>query len=502
MKFKYGTMATVVTAVFIAVIILINITVDIAGQRFTLKMDLTKKQTFTLGADTIKFLEKLDQKTEIIIIGDEQAYRKDVTSTTAEGQKAVSPTRFIVETTDNYVRQSSNVSVIYVDPRYNPNFFKERAITLDDGTGVAAVVVIYSPDTKRYRLIKNSIFNDMQYVGLERRITSGLLYVTKADLQLIGIMSGHQEDELPYLQVLLEDNGFDVGYIDIREHDVIPSKVQMLVISNPTRGYSVEDIRKLDEYLRNDEKFGKQLMVFFDHDTPYNEHLQNYLADEWGIEFSNLNIFDPKNSSTMTNVYYPFLKINYANPDLAGTLSNNKDYMYVQLGKARPVVKKFDNKDEVSVYSLLASFDTSFGRDTDVVNMDPSVLKSLAKEANDAPGPFDMAVMAKRTRFSGMTEFSSCVYAGGSLSFVDDYFLSNVDGSQHATSEYLLRVIAYTGMVTETIDNAILPKSLIPDALSFTDNNQVMFVFLGFIFGVPALLGLLAFLVWRHRRYL
>jgi hypothetical protein len=504
-NFKYGTLATVITIIFIAVVILINVIVKFAAERFVLRLDFTDEQVFTLGEDTTSFLDTLDKKAEIIILGDEKEYRSQVSATDpTTNKKIISAQRFIVETTDNYKRQNKNIDIYYIDPRYNPSFFKERGINLNDGTDETTVVVIYSPDTKRYRFIKSTIFQDLQYVGLERRITAGLLFATRENIQTIAVVTGHGEEEVPYFQILMEDNGYDVKYITLQDFEAVPDKVQMLVINNPKREYSVEDIDKIDAFLQNDEKLGKHIMVFGDLDMYRNEHLESYLSNEWGMEYGKENIFDSntKNIITLTSVMYPLIRVNYSEDKLSADLSKGKYYPYVQLGKARPVKKLFDTKDNLSLYSLIESFDSSFGKITAATNISATDINNIKKADGDAVGPFNIAVLARRVRYEGTTEFASSVIMCGSTSFVNDYFLSNVDGMNQATPEYMVKLTKYLVAASESIDNEILPKSLIPDSLNFTDNSQVTFIFLGLALGVPAIFGLAGFLVWRRRRYL
>jgi len=201
-KVKFGSLATLFTILFIAVVIIVNVVVNLAAERFNLKVDLTSEKVFTLDQETLDFLAELESPVEIIILGDETTYRSAVSTS-----GAIAPQRYVVETVDNYVRQSDKVSVHFVDPRYNPNFFKERNITLDDGTDTSENIflVVYSPETQRYRFIKDTIFENLMYVGLERRLTAGMLYTTVKDIQTVAIIKGHGEASLPYFQETLKD---------------------------------------------------------------------------------------------------------------------------------------------------------------------------------------------------------------------------------------------------------------------------------------------------------
>ncbi len=499
-KLKFGSLATVYTILFIAIVIAVNVVINLAADRFTLKVDLTSEQVFTLDQETLDFLAELDSPVEIIILGDEQTYRS-ATSTSG----AIAPTRYVVETVDNYIRESENVTVHFVDPRYNPNFFKTRNITLDDGTDTAdnIFLVVYSPETQRYRFIKDTIFDNLMYVGLERRLTAGMLYVTVEDIQTIAIVKGHGEETLPYFQETLKDNGFDVKYITIQEFDEIPDFVSILVINNPTRSYSDDDINKIDAWLSNDEELGHHLMVFADLDMPKNQKLEDYLA-EWGLSLGTENVFDYNNSYAFTNASYPLLKVTYADDatTLAEDLAREGYYQFVQLGTARAVNRLYESKDNRTTYSVIETFDTAFSRYTASTTLAPSDWKNFKKEDTDTVGPFDLSAISRQVRYEGMTEFSSSVYLCGSTSFVDDYFISNIDGNNQQTAEFMIKLSKFLVASKQSYDTNILPTQLIFDTLAFTTTTEFIIVVFCLLIGIPALLAITGIVVWRKRKFL
>jgi len=82
-KIKYNSLTTISTALVLAVIILINVAVGLAGERFNLSLDLTEEQVFTLDQQTIDYLKELETPVELIIAGEEQAYSSSVSATNA-----------------------------------------------------------------------------------------------------------------------------------------------------------------------------------------------------------------------------------------------------------------------------------------------------------------------------------------------------------------------------------------------------------------------------------
>lgn len=500
-KIKYNSLTTVSTALVLAVIILINVAVGLAGERFNLKFDLTEEQVFTLDEQTIEYLKDLTSPVELIIVGEEQAY-----STSVSNSNAISPERYVYETLNNYAKENSNISIHYVDPRYNPYFFKSRGISLNDGTDTSENIflVVYSPETQRFRYIKDTIFEDLQYVGLERRVTSGILYTTKENIQTIAFVKGHGEGDYAYFQQTLIENGYDAKLINIQDFDTLMGyDIDMLIIANPTRDYSIDDINKIDEWLSNNEELGKHLLVFTDLNTSSNKYLEEYLL-EWGLSLGTESIFDTHNSYTFTNAMYPLLKVMYGESTsiIAEELATGNYNQFVQLGAARAVNAEFGSKDSIKTYPMIVTADTAFSRYTASTNLSSSDWKNFKKQEGDTVGPFNLSVLAQKTRYEGTTPYSSSVYLCGSTSFIDDYFMSNIDGNNKQTAEYMIKLVKYMVSSTQGYDTEILPTQLIFSNLNFTETYQITAIFLGLVFGIPFAFGIIGAIVHRRRKYL
>ncbi len=500
-KIKYNSLTTVSTALILAVIILINVAVGLAGERFNLSIDLTEEKVFTLDSETIEYLKTVDSPVELIVVGEEQAY-----STAVSASNAISPERYVYETLNNYARENENITIHYIDPRYNPYFFKSRGISLNDGTETAENIflVVYSPETKRFRYIKDTIFEDLQYVGLERRVTSGILYTTKEDIQTVAFIKGHGESDHAYFQQTLIENGFDAKLINIQDFDTLMGyDIDILVIANPTRDYSVDDINKIDEWLSNNEELGKHLMVFTDLNTGANKYLEEYLL-EWGLSLGTESIFDTSNSYTFTNAVYPLLKVQYgeATSVIAEELATGNYNQFIQLGTARAVYAEFENKDAKKTYPMIVTADTAFSRFTTSTNLSSSDWKNFKKQEGDTVGPFNLSVLSQKTRYEGTTPYSSSVYLCGSTSFIDDYFMSNIDGNNKQTAEYMIKLIKYLVSSTQGYDTEILPTQLIFSSLNFTETYQITAVFLGLVFGIPLVFAVIGIIVHRRRKFL
>lgn len=501
-KIKHGSLSAGVVALFIAVAVIINIGVGIAASKLYLKVDLTEDQTYSLCDETLAFLKEMPGTAEIIILGVEEEYRSAVSTSTE-----ISYRQFIVETVDNYVRESEGkITEYYVDPTYNPYFFSSRNIVIDTTGEDNVVVIVYCPETQRNRQIYDSIFDDLQYVGLERRITGGLVYSTKTDIQNVGVLIGHGEfevnaDGISNLKDLLQENGFNIFSVTFDQLESYSDKINILIMVNPMMTYSDNDISILDAFLANDGKLGKHLMVFSDLDAADNPKLDDYLR-EWGLEFGKESVFDEKNSYAFSNQYEPFLKLTYEPDTLFTELLNGNYSVDVQLGKTRAVNILFSSEDSVSTQTLINTYDTAFGREMFNTNISADDFKNIKKSEGDSSGPFSIMTLSSKARYDGTDRISSNILLCGSTSFMKAYYLSNIDGSKQTVSQCLIETVKYLVDATESVDTSILPKNLLPYTLNFENTTQVRWIFIGIPFGIPVIFAIICIVVYKKRNSL
>jgi len=510
-KVRYGAFATVFTLVFLAIMIGLNVFAGIAAARIDLNWDLTDQQVFTVSEQTVDYLSRLDQNVELIVLdGDETHWRNQAAtdvSGVAENGSAFSPLRYIVETMDRYDELSDRVTVHYVNQLYNPGFFKERNnLPVTDNLGDDPVIIVYSPETGRYSYVRKSLFEEMQFVALENRLNSGIRYATNPDMKKIAIMTGHGEDMLLGFYQVMTSDGYQVEYLNLGEVSEIPSDYQMLVISNPQRMYSDDDIRKIDAFLSREELLGKSMMVFADLDfcNLDGDKLRPYL-EEWGIRLEDQCIYDPENSQAIQTEVAgytkpPMMKIDYSEEaaEMTGILSTGNYSLRVELGKTRPLTKLFDEQKDVGVYTLLNTFPTSFSRD----QVPTDSLAGLKKEEGDPAGPFNVGLLAMRLRYDNLSSFASTVAVFGTDSLADDYFISNVASDSQATQEYMSQLIHFMAAQSAEPYEHIPTVSLLSDVLMIESDGQITLVWGITAALIPALFVLAGFIVWRKRKHL
>ncbi len=76
-KLKYGSVATVITVVFIAVIVFINLIAGILTERKGLKLDLTPEKYYDISQQTIDYVSSIDKDVEIAVFDNESNYHSN-----------------------------------------------------------------------------------------------------------------------------------------------------------------------------------------------------------------------------------------------------------------------------------------------------------------------------------------------------------------------------------------------------------------------------------------
>ena len=116
---KYGSYASIMTAIVVVAVIVINLMVS----SFDIKFDLTENKLYSLSEDTITLVEGLDEEVTI-------------TSVYAEGSEIT----VITEILEKYATYSDKIIIKNADPYTNPAFAAKYA-QYGDVVSIGSVVV-------------------------------------------------------------------------------------------------------------------------------------------------------------------------------------------------------------------------------------------------------------------------------------------------------------------------------------------------------------------------
>lgn len=293
-RLRYGSMAVAVTALVVVGVVLLNVLVGALYDRFPLSLDLTSNDLFSLSQETEDMIAAVDRPVEIVAFFSEETARDPNTGVT----EIDTIIRQLYETWNQYeLRSDGLVTVEYIDlisqrgalteyTKYGD--VQEWSVLFRSGEG----------DEERYRLknINEFYTYEQDYYGNVTSITS-LAEVTTAsgvkavsneeDLQVM-LMTGHNEDEnvISRLTDLYELNGYTVNQINLASSQEIGEAVTTAIVAAPASDFSDAEITRLRDWLTNDGKLGRNLMVVVNSlatskDCP---NLYEFLDDGYQIE--------------------------------------------------------------------------------------------------------------------------------------------------------------------------------------------------------------------------
>jgi ABC-type uncharacterized transport system involved in gliding motility auxiliary subunit len=461
-KVKYGTNAAIITAAFIAILIVINLIVG----SFPLKADLTKNKIFTFQEQTLDVLKNLKQPVNVYALfpqGNEQPMVKEIL--------------------DRYARKSDKIKVEVIDPVKNPAFVKKYD---KEGNGVPQGSIIFESGEKFKVVNPYDLFNydyqmqSVDSIAAEQRFTSAIMFVTSEKVPAVYFTQGHGETDLPGAKEILERENFKSGNVNLFTEE-IPEDAELIIISSPKRDFDASEIEKLDKYF---DKGGRAAFLF---DVAKDElpKLEAYMK-EWGIALRKDLVIESNKKNYSQNPTY--LIPDMQSHDITGRLKSNELMMLVPVARSLEVL--FTEQNGIKVTPLLKSSGQSWGK----VNLES---KTAQKQPEDTAGPLDIAVAIERANYGDNKKLKDTkILVMGNAAFLDSQMLS-IPGI--ANVDFFMNSVNWAQDKEENI--TIRPKSLESERMAISQ-VQVLLNAALVILVIPFAVFILGGVVWMRRRHL
>ena len=472
-KLKYGGIATVITVLFIVVVIVINMIMSVLDSKVVLEADLTSNQAYGLTEDSIEFLNGLDKDVEIDILNTKESFES--------GGQYYTQAASIIE---NYSKHSSRVTVNYIDLIKNPTYaaeYEDEDISTND-------VLVRCGD--KHKLVKSSDlfnteidYNTFSYVmtssKAEQSITSALVNVTSDEIPKVALLTGYDEMDASGLTSLLTSNNFEVEEVNVVT-DEIPEDAKLAVIYGPSRDYTQESLKKLDEFLSNGEQQGKSLVYIAAPVGNEFPELNAFLA-EWGLKVESGVTFDTDQNYLFQNGNAFFSKVDYVDEDYSSVI-NNQDIPVV-IYNSKPITVLNDSE---SISVLLQTSEQS--------GIYPVLEEGEEWQPTeeDLIGSIPAAVVSER-RISGVDEVSNVSVIGSALAF-DSSFLSS---TAYNNSAYFINIFNVLAEREDTV--TIEAKTLGGTTMNITLNTSIPLMVI-FTIVLPVLILATGLVIWIRRR--
>ena len=463
---RNGSYSFAISAIFVCVIIVINLIVGELPSKHT-QLDVSEGKLYSIGDQTKEVLKGLEKDVTIYQIAQEGS--EDET---------------IANLLEKYADESKHVKVVKKDPVVNPKFVSEY--TSEDISANSLIVVC--GDRNKVIDYQNIYETSLDYTTYsyqttgfdgEGQITSAIAYVTSEDLPILYTLEGHGEKELgSAIKEGIEKSNIQINSLNLLTEGTVPEDTDCLLINSPSTDISAEEKDAILEYLEN----GGKSMIFSDYTE---EKLKNFdsILENYGVKRADGIVFEGDTQRYgMQMPYYLIPEIQ--STDASGDVASS-GYM-VLAPYAQGIQKLEEVRDTLTVESLLTTSDSSYSK----TNMNSDTLE---KEAEDIEGPFDLGVSITET--VGEDKETQIVYYS-TANLMDNQINQLVSGGN---AQMILSSLNWMTGSEEQTNVSIPSKNLQVSYLTLTayDTSFWTICTIGLIPGFFLIVG---FVVWYKRR--
>lgn len=464
---KHGTYSMAVTAVVIAIVVVLNLVVQEIPSKYR-EIDLSSQKLYTIGEQTEKILKNLKKDVTLYYIAQDGTESSDIKNLL-----------------EKYEEGSKHITVEQKDPAVSPKFASQYT---SDNISNNSIIVVCGDKSKvvDYSSMYETSINYQTYsqevTGFdgEGQLTSAINYVVSDNMPVLYNLEGHDESSMSEtMKETIEKANIEIKFLNLLSEEAVPDDAECLFIFAPETDLTKEEADKIISYLENG---GKALIVsnYTDEDMPnFESVLENY-----GVQPVDGIVLEGNTDNYVSqNPYY--LLPNIESGEITSELSSQSRYVLVPLAQG---IKKADNiRDTLNISSILTTSDSAYSK-TNLKDMD-----TMEKEGGDIDGPFDLAVSI--TEKVGDDKETQIAYFA-SASIFNDSINSMVSGTNY---ELLSASLAWMCSTDDSNQISIPSKSY--DTTTLTVPTADINFWSIFVTGVlPVCILLIGFGIWMKRR--
>jgi len=419
--FRGGSYSLVISAVVLAILIVINIFADALPAALT-KYDISASKLYSITSNTKVVVNALEQDVTIYWVvqsGEEDEVIENLLS--------------------KYENLSGHIQVVKKNPDVFPTFTEQYT----DGTVQNNSLIVECGDKNRYISINDIYIGEVNmYTGTydvtgfdgEGAITSAIDYVVSEELPQLYTLEGHGESELPSaFSEQIEKENMDVKSLSLLTVDAIPEDADCIILYSPASDISQEEKDMLAGYAAQG---GKLLVVAGPTEDGILENLYSLLSD-YGVE-ANEGVVVEGDREHYTTFQGPLVLL----PDLSrdtitDSLIEENYYPIMPVSLGLTV-----HEDSEAVTVLMTTSRLAFSK------LAGYNLDTYEKEEGDIDGPFALAVSIETSGDGKIVWFTS------------SYFLDDAYNIASSGANVNLGMNALSSLIGESEAMAIRSKSL------------------------------------------
>lgn len=435
LAFQGGSYSLMLTAVVLALLIVVNILVSVLPTTLT-KYDISSAKLYSITSNTKVVVNGLTEDVTIYWIV-QSGQEDDV----------------IENLLGKYESLSDHIQVVKRNPDVYPTFAEQY--TDEDVPNNS--LVVECGDRSRY-ISYNDIYvqsADMYSYSYttdfdgEGAITSAIDYVVTEDLPQLYVLEGHGEAELPATFAdQIEKANIETNTLSLLTVDAIPEEADCILIYAPSSDISTEERDMLADYVSGG---GKLLVMAGPVEDGILENLYSLLSD-YGVEAHEGIVVEADREHYAFQAPYVLLP-DMASHDITDSLIEENYFPILPISLGLTVTGEGSGG---TVTELLTTSDAAFSK---AAGYD---LSTYEKEEGDIDGPFAVAVSVEDDGGGQMVWFTSSV------------FLEDVYNAYSSGSNGDLAMNALSDLIGEREAMAIRSKSLNYNYLTISASTSAL----------------------------
>lgn len=454
---KFGSNAALMVIFLLGILIVLNI----LGNRFSYRADLTAAKMFSLSDQTVKVLKNLEKEVNVIgfFKGGEEGQAEE----------------FMIE----YSHYSQNFKYEFVDPDKKPGITKKY-------------------DVKSYGTIVVECEDKLEKINTasEEEITNALIKVTREGVKRILFTTGHGEKDyddsaetgLSTAKDAIAELNYDIDKIFlVQEPDTLGDDVALIIMAGPMTDLLQPERQKLDTYLAN----GGKLVLMLEPESP--QSYVDFMAD-WGVNVGNDLIIEASGIGQLFGAG-PIMPVvsSYENHPIVEGFGG----AMTLFSQARSVAKVDTPPTGITVTEIAKTSNSSWGETTPIgadgqVGFDP---------ATDNQGPLSLLTVAEKSSTPstppGMPPQEPATAQGRIAVFGDSDIATNAYFNFQANGNLFLNVVNWMAEEEDLV--SIRPRDPEDRRLSLTAQQSKMMLWFGVIL-LPLAIFAFGIYVYRKRK--
>ncbi len=499
--FRKGSYSAAITAVFLAVMLVINIFVSVLSDKVNLEFDMTSAKVSSLTKENVEFLEKIERAVNITFCADATAYAEGMMNSYAEASSIYGGAEYYEQTVkfvNKYAATNDKIKVDFIDTQ-DSAFAAVTTKYPDESINYGDIIVsVTDGENERYKKLGFTDIYEVEYneqyasygytmynvtgSNLETKLSGAIEYAITGKTVQYAVLTGHSKTDYSedYIK-MLKQNNHTVSVIDSALITNISTDIDVIIIAAPTIDFSPEEIKAIEKFLDNDGKLGKGLIYFADASVPVLPNLNGLLSD-WGIAQKEGILFE-----TDENNYMPEMPTAMGLfPDEESALTKNMNIFCT--GANVPLSASKAKDESITAKSIISSTDT-------VIAAPIGTPDSFADANKYEKGKYSGLIEAVKT--SDKTEQESYIYAFSSAEFIHSQWtqynnFSNLDIALNVAENAGGAAEAGISFVTKTITNESFSGSV-----TAAKANAVRLIF---VFLIPVCILALGIYIFIKRR--